>query len=81
MSALYECDLRHVRTVPLRPGFRYGTYLWFVDLDDLPRLPWYLRPFAGFRAADHLGDPARSIRANLDTYLAANPQSWAHLAG
>jgi len=38
VSTLYECDLRHVRTVPLRHGFRYGTYLWFVDLDDLPRL-------------------------------------------
>ena len=50
--------------------FRYGTYLWFVDIDHLPRLPWPLRPLAGFRAADHLGDPDRSIRENLDAYLA-----------
>jgi DUF1365 family protein len=36
-AALYECQISHVRTVPLRNVFRYGTYQWLVDLDDLPR--------------------------------------------
>ena len=29
----------------------------------------WLRPFATFRAADNLGDPAAGIRANVDAYL------------
>jgi len=70
--ALYECELRHVRTTPLRHAFTYGTYLWLVDLDEMPRLPWYLRALAGFRAADHFDGTAATIRAGVDTYLAAH---------
>ena len=69
-AALYECRISHVRTAPLRNAFRYRGYQWLVDLDDLPRLPPWLRPLASFRARDHLGDPLRSIRANVDSYLA-----------
>jgi DUF1365 family protein len=71
-AALYECELSHARTAPLKHSFRYRTCLWLVDLDHLPRLPWYLRPWAGFRAADHLGDPSASIRSNMDKYLTEN---------
>ena len=39
---------------------------WFVDLDELPRHG----PLARFEARDHLGDPDRTLRENLDTYLA-----------
>ncbi len=70
MTALYDARVTHERTLGPRRGFRHGIYLWLVDLDALPELPWWLRPFAGFRAADHVGDPTRSIRSNLDTYLA-----------
>ena len=66
-GALYECRITHARTVPLRNVFSYGSYLWLVDLDRLPR-PSLL---ASFRARDHLGDPARGIRENLDRFLAA----------
>jgi uncharacterized protein len=69
-AALYECRISHVRTAPLRNAFRYHGYQWLVDLDDLPRLPRWLRPLASFRARDHLGDPRTSIRANVDSYLA-----------
>ena len=69
-AALYECQISHVRTVPLRNVFRYGTYQWLVDLDDLPRSR--LRPPAGFHARDHIGDPAGSILGNLDRFLAAH---------
>jgi uncharacterized protein len=68
--ALYECSIRHVRTEPLRNAFTYRSYQWLVDLDALPRLPRWLRPLAAFRSADHLGDPGRSIRENVDRYLA-----------
>lgn len=45
-------------------------YSWLVDVDDLPRLPWYLRLFASFRARDHVGDPERSLRANVEAVCA-----------
>ena len=43
--------------------FRYGVYLWLIDLDALPRLPRLLAPLGRVRSRDHLGDPDRSIRA------------------
>ena len=54
----------------MRHQFRYRSYQWLVDLDHLPRPGRALGLLAGFSARDHLGDPSRSIRANLDHYLA-----------
>jgi hypothetical protein len=71
-AALYECRISHLRTAPLRNAFTYRSYQWLVDLDHLPRLGPVLRPLAGFSARDHLGDPHRAIRANLDHYLAGH---------
>jgi hypothetical protein len=68
--ALYDAEVRHVRRTALDRSFTHRVYLWLVDLDDLPRLPRALRPFARFEARDHLGDPRRTIRANLDAWLA-----------
>jgi DUF1365 family protein len=67
--ALYDVEIHHVRTTPIRNEFRYRSYQWFVDLDALPRLPLLLRPLARFDARDHMGDPRRSLRENVDTYL------------
>lgn len=67
-AALYECVVRHRRTAPLRHEFAYRTYLWLVDVDDLPRHRWLAR----FEARDHAGDPARTIRANLEDFLAGH---------
>jgi DUF1365 family protein len=64
---LYECRISHARTVPLRNVFTYRTYLWLVDLDRLPRPG----PLSRFSAKDHLGDPRRGIRENLDRFLTA----------
>ncbi len=66
-AKIYEVTISHARSAPLRNVFRYRSYLWLVDLDQLPRVPL----LAGFRARDHLGDPRASIRANLDRFLAA----------
>jgi DUF1365 family protein len=71
---LYECEIRHARTAPLRNVFRYRSYLWLVDLDRLPRIPL----LTVFRGRDHLGDPRRGIRENLDRFLAANGISRPH---
>jgi DUF1365 family protein len=64
--AIYSCAITHTRTTPLRNQFRYRSYLWYVDLDALPRPP---RPLAEFRAGDHLGS-GPGLRGNLDAYLA-----------
>ena len=71
-ARLYECQITHARTVPLRNVFTYRTYLWLVDLDHLPhpRRPGSRR-LVRFQARDHLGDPGRGIRENLDHFLAA----------
>jgi DUF1365 family protein len=64
---LYECRISHTRTVPLRNVFTYRSYLWLVDLDQLPQPG----PLTHFSAKDHLGDPHLGIRENLDRFLAA----------
>lgn len=69
-SSIYSTTIEHVRTAPIRNRFRYKSYSWFVDLDDMPRLSPWIRPLAGFAASDHIGDPAQSIRANIDSFLA-----------
>ena len=71
--ALYETRISHARTEPIGHSFTYRSHTWLVDLDDLPtyagaRAP--MRLLADFRAEDHIGDPSRSIRENLDAYLA-----------
>jgi len=67
---LYDARVSHLRTQRIRRGFSHRVYVWLVDLDELPSLPWWLTPFARFESRDHLGDPNRSIRENLDTWLA-----------
>ena len=68
-AALYECRITHVRTAPVRNEFTYRSYQWLVDLDQLPRPGPVLGVLAGFSARDHLGDPDRTIRANVDEFL------------
>lgn len=70
LPALVPGRVRHVRRHPIRDGFDYRVYQWLVDVDHLPRLPWFLRPFASFRASDHIGDPQRSLRANIEKVCA-----------
>ncbi|MBJ8346777.1 DUF1365 domain-containing protein [Antrihabitans sp. YC2-6] len=76
--ALYSTRIRHVRTAPLRNEFEYRSYSWFVDVDELPRLPLWLRPFAQIRAADHLEPPGTDLRSRVETVLARND---IHFAG
>lgn len=75
--ALYEAEVSHRRLERLDYGFTHRLYLWLVDLDDLPRLPVWLRPLARFRSADHCvdgmgSDPERSIKGNLEAFLAGH---------
>ena len=67
-ARLYQCRITHARTAPIRNVFSYRGYLWLVDLDRLPRA----RLLTTFSARDHLGDPRRAIRDNLDRFLAGH---------
>ena len=75
-SCLYEGQVVHDRRTPVRHLFRYGVYMWLADLDELAALDRRLWAFGSDRRAvttirsrDHLGDPHRPIRENLDAYL------------
>lgn len=63
---LYSALLTHVRHRALTRRFTHRMRLWLVDLDDLPSRSRLL----SFHAADHLGAPEESIRANLTAWLA-----------
>lgn len=56
--AIYRTTISHARQNPVHHSFEYRSYSWYVDIDELPRLPWWLRPFARFNADDHFAGPA-----------------------
>ncbi|HEV7192448.1 MAG TPA: DUF1365 family protein [Jatrophihabitantaceae bacterium] len=68
----YAVDIVHVRAEPVHHEVRHRSQQWFVDLDDLPRAPRGMRWLARFEARDHLGDPRRPIRENVDAFLAGH---------
>ncbi|MFJ8097405.1 DUF1365 domain-containing protein [Streptomyces griseofuscus] len=68
-AALYPCVIIHRRRAPQRYALRHRTYLWLVDLDHLPELPFPLGLLAHFSARDHFTGRAPSIRAALDGFL------------
>jgi uncharacterized protein len=73
--AIYRTTITHCRRAPVHHSFEYRSYSWYVDVDDLPRLPWWLRPFARFHAADHFSDtsadpPHGSLRDRLSAFFA-----------
>ncbi|WP_310962726.1 FAD-dependent oxidoreductase [Nocardioides terrisoli] len=82
---LYRTTITHTRRTPWTRRFTDRSWTWLVDLDDLPRrggpagprlrsAPGLVRRFflGSFEGRDHLGDPDRSIRANVETFLAGH---------
>jgi uncharacterized protein len=74
LPAIVEGSTFHRRRGPIDYAFRHSVYQWLVDLDEMPRPPWYLRPFAGFDARDHLGstgpDASADIKTNVERFIA-----------
>jgi DUF1365 family protein len=69
--ALYRTRITHLRRAPVHHYFEHRGYSWYIDIDEFPRLPAWLRPFARFDATDHLeGGPNDSLRQRVDAYLA-----------
>lgn len=73
-AALYDATVGHVRRADPPHAFVHKLYVWVTELPrdgEAPRLPWWLRPFAGFDGRDHF-EPgvAGPIRSKLDRWLA-----------
>lgn len=64
---IYRSTITHTRRAPLKNRFTNTSHLWLVDLDDLPDHG----PLGRFVARDHLGDPERTIRQNVEAFLAS----------
>jgi predicted NAD/FAD-binding protein/DUF1365 family protein len=65
---LYDATISHTRRAPFRRSFTHRNLTWLVDLDHLPDHGLLGR----FEARDHLGDPGRSLRDNVDAFLAGH---------
>ncbi|MGE2714011.1 DUF1365 domain-containing protein [Mycolicibacterium litorale] len=69
--ALYRTRVTHLRRAPVHHYFELNSYSWYVDLDAMPRLPRWARPFARFDARDHFdGVAGDTLRARVDSVLA-----------
>lgn len=70
-TALYRTRITQLRRSPVRHHTERCSYSWYVDIDDLPRLPRWLQPFARFKAEDHFhGGPDDTLRQRVDAVLA-----------
>ena len=68
--ALYRTRITHLRRVPVHHYFEHSGYSWYVDVDALPVLPRWMRPFARFDARDHFdGAPDDTLRQRVDAFL------------
>ncbi len=65
-AVLYDTTIRHARRTPFKRSFTHRSHTWLVDLDHLPDHGVLAR----FEARDHLGEPDRSIRDNVEAFLA-----------
>ena len=65
--ALYRTRITHLRRAPVHHYFEHRGYSWYVDIDQLPQLPRWLRPFARFDARDHLEGGPNTHCANVST--------------
>ena len=71
--ALYPTRVTHLHRSPVHHYAEHRSYSWYVDVDDLPRLPWWLRPFANFDGTDHFtGAPNETLRQRLDAFLSTH---------
>ncbi len=69
--AVYPIRVTHLHRAPVQHYGEHRSYSWYVDVDDLPQVSWWLRPFARFEAADHLdGAPESTLRQRVDAFLA-----------
>lgn len=61
----FRTTIRHTRRRPFKRSFEHRSVIHLVDVDDLPDHGVLGR----FEARDHIGDPERTIRENLEAFL------------
>lgn len=72
-TGLYPTRVTHLHRSPVHHYDEHRSYAWYVDIDALPQIPRWLRPFARFEAVDHLdGAPQDTLRQRVDAFLARN---------
>ncbi|MGB3211461.1 MAG: DUF1365 domain-containing protein [Desulforhopalus sp.] len=71
-SALYSGTITHRRYIPANHGFTYPFFLWFLDLDELDKLPPLGRWFSAskwalsrFYRPDYYGNPAEPLADSI----------------
>lgn len=70
--ALYRTRIDHSRREPVRHDVRHRGYSWYIDIDEPPRLPRWLRPFARFDARDHFDGDGDTLRERVEDFLSAH---------
>lgn len=82
-SCIFEGQVSHTRTLPVRHYFKYRLFMMYVDLDELPTLftnRWFWsvsRPaFARFRREKHLGngDLQEAVRDRVEDEIGYRPE-------
>lgn len=75
-SMIYKGWIAHQRFAPKKHGFRYRTFMMYLDLDEINfmfknnKLWSYLKPnIAYFKRADYFGDPNKNLKDEISHLL------------
>ena len=75
-SRLYVGQVKHQRYTPTPHAFRYGLFMLYLDLEELPTLfkqrwLWSVRrpALARFRREDHLGDKTVDLASAVRSFV------------
>lgn len=71
-SRIYQGHVRHRRFTPVNNAFRYGMFMWYIDLDELDALVskfWFLRKnkrgVVSFMREDYFGDAQKDLKSEV----------------
>lgn len=75
-SCLYKAEVMHRRTAPKRHAFKYGLFMFYIDLDEIDLLDRRFN-FIGhnrfapyeFRDGDHYNPSKTDLKTSIKTYL------------
>jgi DUF1365 family protein len=76
-SAIYTGRLRHRRFKPTGNAFAYSVCLFYLDLSEVPHLP-FIPGLASFRRSDYFGNPNipldQEVRKRIQTEMGTWPE-------
>ena len=84
-SVLYSCNIHHSRYKPIKRGFDYNVFMWYLDLDEIPSLLNSIVlashnrfNYYSFNDKDHLNyndNKSDSLRDSIEAYIKSNGES------